>query len=678
MRAKLQQKVPSLALKGTILKGTAIFYALYAFFAYLYISDTREKHIESFKTHANILADDVWNLNQGSIDIYLNLVLKTDHFQSLGIDFDSGETFVEVATISLGSLDSFFKNLHLIWIRELRTPIIYKGDNIGFLYGKKIIRVIYPLINILLIQLLAAIAVIFIYYLIYNRRILQHQVKERTRRYHELVDLLPEMVLETDTMGRILFANRLALERFVIEKNDGDLSQYSCNDFFDIQSPEKRFWIFGGHNNHKQHEYWATPPDAGKFPVLIRSAPIVSEGKIVGARIVIVDVTEQHALNEQLNRDQKMKSIGMMAGGVAHDLNNILSGVVNYPELMLMKLPEDSDLIKYITPMQQAGMRAAAIVADLLTVARGIAAPRQTKDAKELVIDYLESPEFYRLLATYPNLNYRTSFDTLPTFISCSDIHVRKCLMNLVTNAAEAMGGEGHVNIKTLRVQVSATQSRKLNIEKGPYVTISIEDQGPGIDAEALDHIFEPFYTKKEMGRSGTGLGLTIVWNTMEDHEGTVEIYTATEGTVFTLYFPFAENEPQPAHEKEQIIKHGNGESILVIDDEPDQRDIASQLLSSLGYSVETVSSGEEAIEFIKENNPDILLLDMVIGRGLNGLETYEKILQIKPDQKAVIASGFSESDDVKATLKLGAGGLINKPYTKIQLAEVIAKALSH
>jgi CheY-like chemotaxis protein len=186
-----------------------------------------------------------------------------------------------------------------------------------------------------------------------------------------------------------------------------------------------------------------------------------------------------------------------------------------------------------------------------------------------------------------------------------------------------------------------------------------------GIPAENKDKIFEPFYTKKTMGRSGTGLGLSIVWGTVKDNNGYIDVQTRMgEGTTFTLYFPVTREEliaPQQKVSKEQYM--GNGESILVVDDIAEQREIASGLLKQLGYEVYTVESGEEAVEYLKSNKADLLVLDMIMLPGIDGLDTYQKILEINPKQKAVLVSGFSETSRVRKAQKLGAGAYVKKPY---------------
>jgi len=353
--------------------------------------------------------------------------------------------------------------------------------------------------------------------------------------------------------------------------------------------------------------------------------------------------------------------------------------MVNYPELILLKLPPDSKVRKDVESIMESGWRAAEIVADLLTVARGVAASKYVTNPNELVREYLASPEFLRIRSLYPELSCITELDPDVCNIFCSFIHVRKCLMNLVANAAEAMDGVGQVVISTSGQQVDKPHVKHGSLEQGTYAVLTVHDAGPGISPQDRDRIFEPFYTKKKMGRSGTGLGLAVVWNAMQDHGGTVKVDSETSGAAFKLYFPCAgkdiENDTSPVTDWMEF--EGKGETILVIDDEPHQQDIASQLLTSLGYQVKAVSSGEEAIEYLNIHSIDLLVLDMVMEPGLNGRQTFERIIQRHPDQKAVIVTGFSESDDVRATLQLGAGGIINKPYTKEQLGRAVHNVLN-
>jgi CheY-like chemotaxis protein len=180
-----------------------------------------------------------------------------------------------------------------------------------------------------------------------------------------------------------------------------------------------------------------------------------------------------------------------------------------------------------------------------------------------------------------------------------------------------------------------------------------------------LGKIFEPFFTKNTMGKSGTGLGLAIVWGTVKDHQGYIDVMSEEgKGSRFTCYLPATREAVAQKEEKipiEQYMSHG--ESVLVIDDVQAQREVAATLLKTLGYKVHAVSGGEEAVEYLKGNNVDILVLDMIMDPGIDGLETYRRVLEVNPKQKAIIVSGFSETDKVREAQRLGAGAYIRKPY---------------
>lgn len=386
---------------------------------------------------------------------------------------------------------------------------------------------------------------------------------------------------------------------------------------------------------------------------------------------------ERTKTEAKLQRAQKMEAIGLMAGGVAHDLNNILSGVVSYPELLLLQLPKNSKLRKSLEAIRDSGQRAATIVADLLTVARGAAATREVHDLNSLAREYLSSPECNKLMSLYPNVTHRQQFDAVHPNISCSPVHIKKCLMNLVTNAVEAIADDGTILITTHNKNIDDAADSAGDIKKGDYVVLSVQDSGSGISDKDLEHIFEPFYTKKVMGRSGTGLGLTVVWNTMQDHGGKIHTISDSKGTCFQLYFPVATEKGVARVGKDKKEKFtGSGEHILVVDDEPQLRDIASQILQSLGYKVDSVSSGESAIKFMEKSPVDLILIDMLMAPGMNGRQTFEEIIKLYPGQKAIIVSGFSESDDVKETLKLGVECFIKKPYSIDQLGCAVKEVL--
>ena len=387
---------------------------------------------------------------------------------------------------------------------------------------------------------------------------------------------------------------------------------------------------------------------------------------------------ETAKLEARLHRSQKMEAIGTLAGGVAHDLNNVLSGIVGYPDLFLLQLPEDSPLRNGIMTIRESGKKAAAIVEDLLTLARRGVAKYEALDLNRVISSYLKSPEYQKLLSFHPGIRVKTRFEEGLLSILGSPVHLSKTIMNLVSNAAEAMPDGGTISISTENRILQSTTKGYDAVEKGHYVILTVSDSGIGISSKDLESIFEPFYTKKVMGRSGTGLGMAVVWGTVKDHNGYIDVQsTEDEGTTFKLYFPMTQQKPEKHRERLQLEDHmGKGESVLVVDDVEQQRRIASGMLETLGYSVTTLSSGEEAVEYMKHHSVDLLVLDMIMDPGIDGLETYKRISRLHPDQRAIIASGFSETKSVKEVQKLGAGQYIKKPYSLLEISSVVRNEL--
>jgi len=250
--------------------------------------------------------------------------------------------------------------------------------------------------------------------------------------------------------------------------------------------------------------------------------------------------------------------------------------------------------------------------------------------------------------------------------------------MNLVSNAAEAMPNGGKLTIKTANHYLDKPISGYDEVQEGDYVVLSISDTGEGIPASDLKRIFEPFYTKKVMGRSGTGLGLAVVWGTVKDHLGYINVESEEgKGTTFTLYFPVAREELTREKAPLSVAEYtGNGECILVVDDVMQQRELAESMLKKLNYKVTTVCSGEEAVEYLKQNAADLVVLDMIMDPGMDGLDTYAKILEILSHQKAIIVSGFSETERVRRAQELGAGAYVKKPYMLEQLGLAVRREL--
>ncbi|MBL0715191.1 MAG: response regulator [Desulfosarcina sp.] len=403
-----------------------------------------------------------------------------------------------------------------------------------------------------------------------------------------------------------------------------------------------------------------------------RNSLVYDDHKPIGVRGSARDITERwrarkekERLEGMLERARKMEAVGTLAGGVAHDLNNILSGIVSYPDLLLMDLPPDSPLRKPIKTIQESGQKAAAIVQDLLTMARRGVSVTEVVNFNDVMAEYLDSPAFAKLTSYHPDIVIRAKpAENLPNIMG-SSVHLFKTLMNLVSNAAEAMPDGGTVTITSANQHVDKPIKGYDVVAEDDYVVLTVEDTGTGISEKDQTRIFEPFYTKKVMGRSGTGLGMSVVWAAVKDHHGYIDLSSEVgAGTTVTLYFPVTRAEAKPEASQRMIENYrGNGESILVVDDVKEQRVIAAEMLDRLGYRVATVPSGEAALRYLSDHPAHLVILDMIMPPGMDGLETYRKILEIHPQQKAIIASGFSESGRVKRAQRLGAGAYVRKPY---------------
>ena len=518
------------------------------------------------------------------------------------------------------------------------------------------------------------------------------KLEESGKKYRDLVENANSIIMRLDINGNITFFNKFA-RHFFNSDEETILGKYYEQALFKTpeQRPQNFQWLLSLFQREPEKQAISEDEvvlhNGRKVWITWTNKPIFDEwGNITEILLIGNDITElkrseidKKALEERLQRAEKMEAIGTLAGGVAHDLNNILSGIVSYPELLLLDIPLDSKLRKPITTIQKAGERASAIVQDLLTLARRGVIARTVLNLNNIISEYRKSPEHENLKAHHPKVKIHTDLDKCLFNIQGSGIHLTKTVMNLVLNAAEAIGEAGEITIKTENRHVDRNLNAYEQVRQGDYATLSISDTGIGISPKDLNRIFEPFYTKKKMGRSGTGLGMAVVWGTIKDHNAYIDVKsTQGLGTTFTLFFPItrqAEDAPDVAFSVDKY--RGKGEKILIVDDVEEQREIASEMLSKLGYFATAVPSGEDAVDYIKTHSVDLIILDMIMENGMDGLDTYKHILKIVPKQKAIITSGFSETVRVKETQKLGATRYLRKPYILEQLGKATRDELN-
>ncbi|MHB8772159.1 MAG: PAS domain-containing hybrid sensor histidine kinase/response regulator [Syntrophales bacterium] len=409
--------------------------------------------------------------------------------------------------------------------------------------------------------------------------------------------------------------------------------------------------------------------------------------KLPSGEIVVIsdNVTERKRLEregfdlqERLRRSEKMQALGQLAGGVAHDLNNVLGVLVGYSEILAEKIPEGSPLRKYITNILNSSLKGASIIEDLLTMARRGVSGSAVINLNRVVSDFFDSPVYEKLRDVHPRVTFQSALDDGLWNIRGSAIQLEKTVMNLISNAAEAIGGEGTVTVKTENCYLDKAVQGYDEVKAGEYAVLTVADDGTGVAAADLDKIFEPFYTRKAMGRSGTGLGLAVVWGTVKDHHGYINVQSEEgKGATFTLYFPVTRETEATAPQKPPVERFmGRGESILVVDDVASQREMAAVMLTNLGYQVELAASGEEAVAQVKARTFDVLILDMIMEPGIDGLETYKRVREINPHQKALLVSGFSETERVREAQSLGAGAYVKKPYVREKIGLALRQEL--
>ena len=487
--------------------------------------------------------------------------------------------------------------------------------------------------------------------------------------------------------GRTIWASEEAFKILALEHDD---PTFPVSRFLKLVPSEDRAGVFasfknilsGGHQSGIDFRLAArdgrTERAIYSQAILIRSpegVPIKVEGFVQDITDNIKTDAQKRQLDEKLKRAERMDSLGLMAGGVAHDLNNMLGPIVGYPELLLKKMPEDSPYRKQIARIGNAAKDAADVVKDLLTLARRGRYEMAAVDINQSLKSYFESANCYRLQEEHPDVELCVNLSDNLGLIDGSASHLGQAVMNLVVNAYDAMPTGGKLTVTTERLELEKLISGYGNIPTGEYVLLRVADTGMGIPKEAVERIFEPYYSRKKMGRSGSGLGLAVVYGIIKDHGGYYDVFSE-EGkfTEIVLYFPLVSEVTEISDDDDPGA--GGHETILVVDDTPVQLEVSQMLLSSHGYTIHTVASGEEAIEFIKSHHADVILLDMIMENGLDGLDTYREIIKIKPGQKAVMVTGASLSERLMLTQELGAGPILRKPFSLKDVNRAVREAL--
>ncbi len=406
--------------------------------------------------------------------------------------------------------------------------------------------------------------------------------------------------------------------------------------------------------------------------VLISAAPIKGPlGDVAGMVVNYADISEVKQLKERLIQAQKMESIGTLAGGIAHNFNNVLMGIVGTTSLMLMqKDPSDPDH-RHLTAIEQYSNNAAELTSALLAFARGGQYQIAPTNLNQLV--QYETQLFGR---TKKELTISETYDKNLWNVEVDQGQMRQVVLNLYVNALQAMPGGGDLYVTTENLSIDETYITPFEVKPGRYVKVSITDTGVGMDEETKEKIFEPFFTTRTTG-SGTGLGLASVYGIIKNHNGFINVYSEVgAGATFNIYIPASDKKVTAALPLAKPIVKG-AENILLVDDEEIIIDVGAEILKSLGYQVLEAKNGKEALSVYGKHKDDIdiVIMDMIMP-GMGGLELYSKLKENNPAVKVLLSSGYSLNSQAREILNRGCNGFIQKPFNLDQMSQKLRKIL--
>ncbi|MGC3992260.1 MAG: response regulator [Chthoniobacteraceae bacterium] len=415
--------------------------------------------------------------------------------------------------------------------------------------------------------------------------------------------------------------------------------------------------------------------DGSKLNIHSRWRSVVEEGGAIQFIVMVnVDITEQKQIEAQYLRSQRLESIGTLASGIAHDLNNILTPILMSVGILRARnqAPENQKLIDAI---EGSAERGAEIVKQVLTFARGVVGDHMTLQPKHLITELMKI-----LAQTFPkNIHVKSEMTKALSAISGDATQIHQVLLNLCVNARDAMPDGGQITLRASNVMLEVTdQARQPELKPGPHVVMEVADSGSGIPPEVLDRIFDPFFTTKEPGK-GTGLGLATVRGIVKSHGGTMVVETEVgRGTTFKVYLPAVEEEEADKEKPALTLPpRGNNETILVVDDEASVRIASVSLLQSHGYQIYTAEDGTDALAlyFQRQGDVDLILTDWKMEQ-MDGYQLACAIRKLRPEVPIIISSGQLTEEDRKVFIEAGFRNFLEKPYKPELLLNTVHEAL--
>ncbi len=497
----------------------------------------------------------------------------------------------------------------------------------------------------------------------------QKQAEQKISEQAALLDIVKDAIIVRGIDNQILFWNRGAEKLYgwtqaeALERDANELlDRESLTEFNEIQQAVREKGKWQGELNQVTK--------AGKDLVVESRWSLVKDeaGNPQSYLVVNTDITEQKQLQAQFLRAQRLESLGTLAGGIAHDLNNILAPILGFAKLLPLKLPNVDEQIKeYFKIMETNAQRGSALVKQILTFTRGLEGDRGMVQIRHLIAEIKQIieetfPKAIELEISAPKNLWTVNGDV-------NQLH--QVLMNLAVNARDAMPDGGKLTIKAENFTVDASYARlHLDAQPGSYILITVADTGVGIPAAIIERIFEPFFTTKEIGR-GTGLGLSTVIGIVKNHGGFVDVVSETQrGTQFKVFLPASETSAIAIEETEELPQ-GNGELILVVDDEPSILEVTKATLETYNYRVLTARNGIDAIALYTQNQAEIgvVLMDLMMPE-MSGLTAMRTLRKINPSVKLIANSGLAEQEQITGAESIGIKAFLAKPYTAEKLLQ--------
>jgi PAS domain S-box-containing protein len=514
-----------------------------------------------------------------------------------------------------------------------------------------------------------------------ERQRAQDALRESEERFREMAEMMPQAVFETDITGKLTFANRKAFDNFGYSQQDFDRGVNSLDMLVpeDHQQAGENITKIMGGEEIGLNEYTALRKDGSNFPAMVHSATIVREGKTLGIRGFIIDITdrkkaeeERRRLETQFHQAQKLETIGTLAGGIAHDFNNLMTTILGNTSLILYDIDDTHPHYEPLNNIERQIKRGAELTTQLLGYAR-----KGKYYVKPVNLNQIVEENAAAFGRTRKEITIQCELADDLLAVEADQGQIQQVLLNLFVNAADAMPTGGNLILKTSNATHNDIKSQEYHPEPGDYLCLTVSDTGIGMDEKVRRRIFDPFFSTKETGK-GTGLGLASVYGIIKNHGGYIEVQSQKgHGSKFSIFLPASAGKVLKITEPAPEIMKGSG-TILIVDDEEMVLDVGVRVLKKLGYTVLESNNGRHTVELYAkvQDKIDLVILDIVMP-DMSGGDVYDRLKEINPDVKVLLASGYSIDDQAREIMERGCDDFIQKPFNLKSMSEKISGILS-